>query len=70
MSNKDMKGKQPKKKGGGRRERDGAAEAVGENFPFPHSFKESCIQEKSCLSTNTKKKHIRVMQRYPIAVVR
>jgi len=30
MSNKDMKGKEPKRKGGGRRERDGAAVAAGE----------------------------------------
>jgi len=27
------------------------------NFPFPHCFKESCIQEKAGLSTTTKKAH-------------
>jgi len=32
MSNKDMKGKESKRKGGGRRERDGEAGAAGEQL--------------------------------------
>lgn len=38
MSNKDMKGKQSKTKGGERREKDGAAEAVGEQVSLSPPF--------------------------------
>lgn len=56
MSNKDMKGKEPQRKGGGRREKDGAAGAGGEQLSFfPTVLKKTASKKNLAFSTNTKK---------------
>lgn len=46
MSNKDMKGKEPKRKGGGRREGDGAAGA-GERLSFSPTVLKKAASKKN-----------------------